>query len=299
MATEPTLIIMPILGAQDLTRAAIADCLAQSVPIRLLLINQGVADDFREELEKIAEEYADRILLWSHQPPMQSLAATWNRALDFAWACGGEEALVINNDVRIAPGLVWGLHCVLTRESALFVSAVGVAPADWAPDRAQLAAYSAQWPEGTADYPIRNHGGPDFSCFLISHACHHEFRFDEHFIPAYCEDLDYHRRLLLAGCGADIFSVNLPYLHYAAGTLKSVDPAKKAQIERGIAAGSRQYYLKKWGGPVNAERFFTPFDEPMSAEEDDRFYGWSREEAATPCLQAHPPTDSDSAMSEA
>ena len=51
--TEQSWVIMPILGAPDLTEAAIADCLAQSVPCRLLLINQGVDDAFRARLESI------------------------------------------------------------------------------------------------------------------------------------------------------------------------------------------------------------------------------------------------------
>src|SRR3990167_197289 len=51
-------VIMPILAHPEYTRAAIADCLAQSIQTRLLLINQGVEDSFRDELEKIAEEHS-------------------------------------------------------------------------------------------------------------------------------------------------------------------------------------------------------------------------------------------------
>lgn len=277
--TAPTWVVMPILGAREMTRTAIADCLGQSVPVKILLINQGVDDDFRDELERIAEEYDDRILLWSHQPSLPSLSATWNRALDFVWEVGGTEALVVNNDVRLHRDTVSVLKFALADTHALFVSAVGVTVEQFDPTVSTDTLIPQQWQKG----------GPDFSCFLISQSCHLAFRFDEQFIPAYCEDLDYHRRLLLAGHGADIFSVNLPYLHYAAGTLKTVDSAQKAAIERTIAAGSRQHYLAKWGGPVNGETFFTPYDDPMSAAEDDRFYGWPREQATTPYLQAHPP----------
>lgn len=275
--TAPTYIIMPILGAREYTTAAIADCLQQSVPTRLLLINQGVDDPFRDELERVAEEYDDQILLWHHQPPLPSLSATWNRALDFVWEVGGTEALVINNDVRIHRETVRLLRDALQSLQALFVSAVGVTQEQFDPSHDVVMDYA-------------QHGGPDFSCFLISQTCHLAFRFDAGFIPAYCEDLDYHRRLLLAGHGKDIFSVNLPYLHYAAGTLKQASAGQKAQIEARIAAGSRKYYEKKWGGSVNQETFFTPFDEPMRAEEDDRFYGLSSWQATTPYLQEHPPT---------
>lgn len=248
--------IMPILAHPEYTRAAIADCLSQSAPTRLLLINQGVDDAFRTELEQIAEEHSDRVLLWSHVPPLPSLAATWNRALDFVWDAGGAMALVVNNDVRLHRSTVEGLSGVMGHTHALFVSAVGVTPGQFDPstpiDDHWLTPPDAEgW-----GHPL-SPGGPDFSCFLISFPCHAQFRFDEQFTPAFCEDLDYHRRLMLAGEGKRIFSVNLPYLHYASMTLKTV--SNRAQIEAAINAGSRAYYARKWGGPPNGETFVLPF----------------------------------------
>ena len=260
---------MPILAHPEYTRAAIADCLAQSVPIRLLLINQGVGDDFRALLEAIAEEYSDRVLLWNHQPPLPSLSATWNRALDCVWQAGGEEALVVNNDVRLNSRTAEYLQDAREHFDALFVSAVGVTPEQFDP---------------TADpyvtsFQVVPKGGPDFSCFLISHACHDRFRFDEAFTPAFCEDLDFHRRLMLAGEGARIFSVNLPYLHYGSATIKSIDAPARMKLDRAIAQGSRAYYAKKWGGPVNAETLQAPFGE-------DGVSGYNQGQAFTPRLQA-------------
>lgn len=522
---SPTWILMPVLGARDYTLAAIADCLRQSVPTRLLVINQGVDDDFRDELERTAEAQPDRVFLWSHVPALPSLAATWNRALDFVWAAGGTEALVVNNDVRLHARTVEVLARYCAAEDALFVSAVGVTEDQFNPH--EETGIPSQ-PDGSR---LTERGGPDFSCFLITRDCHRRFRFDEAFIPAYCvtpdtrvltanlewrpigslhpgdvlvgvdetptvtrgkharrnyvpstilsthrrrtdclrvrlvdgrhvtcsmdhqwltkypeptntpyrwrkayqlapgwriatpldpwetaetydagwlagiidgegclrdtrdnacqvqiaqkpgvvldrihevlralhipftgrvrtdnsvavveiavrrhvlrllgsvrpvrllakfvweglstfsrklpmdveiesiepvgerevvtlettsktyiaegmishncEDLDYHRRLLLAGEGRRIFSVNLPYLHYASGTLKSIDVTKKAAIEAQISAGSRAYYRAKWGGPVNEETFLEPFGRPV---EDGT--------ATTPWLQAHPP----------
>jgi len=261
---DPIYCIMPILAHPEYTRAAIADCLAQSIPTRLLLINQGVDDDFRDELEKIAEEYPDRVLLWSHQPPLPSLAATWNRALQFVWETGGTEALVVNNDVRLQPRTLEGLLGALnvggvdhdgnriTRN--LFVSAVGVTPTDFSPD-----ARGPMYWYDEAKRAVVEKGGPDFSCFLISRACHARFQFDEAFIPAHTEDLDFHRRLMLAGEGKRIFSVNLPFLHYGATTLKSVDAETRQRIERDTAQIARVYYRRKWGGDCNRETFVLPF----------------------------------------
>lgn len=248
-------IVMPVLAGPEMTEAAINDCLAQDREPNLLIINQGVSTDFRRRLEDIAIEYDSRICLWSHDPPLLSLGTSWNRALDFVWQTGDTEALVINNDVRLDPRTYVGLLGCLNVSDNLFVSAVGVTPEQF-DERGEGPTY--WYDEAKRDIVAK--GGPDFSCFLISKACHDEFRFDENFIPAYCEDLDYHRRLMLAGKGAKIFSVNLPYLHLAAQTLKQVDPKKKAAIERTIESGSRAYYAKKWGGPVNQETFWYPFD---------------------------------------
>jgi hypothetical protein len=249
----PIWIVMPVLAQPDYTTAAIADVLAQSVPVRLLIINQGVDEPFRALLEAIAEEYPGAVLLWNHQPPLPSLSATWNRALQFVWEAGGEEALVVNNDVRLHRETVAVLSLIRARYAALFVSAVGVTSAQFDPAGPTLD------PEVTGV----EKGGPDFSCFLISRVCHDRFPFDERFIPAFCEDLDYHRRLLLAGEGARIFSVNLPYLHYGSATIKTLDAPARMKLDRAIELGSRAYYAKKWGGPVNQETYLSPFNAPL------------------------------------
>lgn len=258
---EPTYVIMPILAAPALTEAAIADVLVQSVPIRLLLINQGVDDAFRDRLERIAEQESERVLLWSHQPPLPSLSASWNRALDFVWACGGQEALVVNNDVSIPRQTVEFLRKALHREHALFVTAVGVTKEQYDPMRvfSHYDFWDAHSDGEHAGYLLKR-GGPDFSCYMISRECHGQFRFDEAFIPAFCEDLDTHRRIMLAGEGQRIFSIDMPYLHYASQTLKTLDPKVAQAVRTQIDQQSRAHYARKWGGGCNAETFWTPFD---------------------------------------
>lgn len=248
---------MPIAGAEAYTSAAISDCLAQSIPTRLLLINQGVGTPFRQSLERMAEEYPEQIFLWSHQPSLPSLSASWNRALDFVWAVGGTEALVVNNDVRLDPRTCSILQAVLTwpRAGYLFVSAVGVTAEQFEARPDPL----FTGPAITQEMPL-DKGGPDFSCFLISKAGHAKYRFDEGLIPSFCEDLDLHRRFMLGGDGDKIFSINLPYLHYASQTLKTMRPEQRQVVERQINTVSRAYYERKWGGPVNHERYTRPFD---------------------------------------
>jgi hypothetical protein len=255
---------MPVMAHPTYTEAAIADVLAQTRPCRLLVINQGVDNAFRTRLERIAEDQP-RVFLWSHQPPLPSLAATWNRALQFVWACGGHAALVVNNDVRLAPNTLAELDGVMGHTDALFVSAIGVGAKQFTPGQGVLPVMLS--PPGTIDEArgvVLDRGGPDFSCFYISQNAHWKYPFDEDFVPAYCEDLDLHRRMMLADDGHRIFSVNVPFLHYGSGTLKGVDDKTRARIEQQTRTISRAHYVAKWGGPVNEERYRVPFD-PASA----------------------------------
>jgi len=274
-------IVMPVLAGPEMTEAAISDCLAQSVPVRLLIVNQGVDNAFRERLERIADAHDEQIFLWSHEPPLPSLAATWNRALDFVWQAGGTEALVINNDVRLDPRTYSILEAVLTwpKTGNLFVTAVAVTQEQYDARPDPLFDLNPLADPHDNTLPLSK-GGPDFSCYMISKTCHEVYRFDEAFIPAYCEDLDYHRRLMLGGDGDKIFSINLPYLHLAAQTLKQIDPQQRMKIERQIGQGSRAHYEKKWGGPVNQETYTVPFGGGFS--EPNKVTDGS---ASTPALQ--------------
>lgn len=242
---KPIYCIMPAMRNPEMTEAAVGDLLAQSVPVQVLLVLQGVDLPFRDRFLAIAEQ-EPRLWVWSHDPPLPSLSATWNRALQCVWEVGGTEALVVNNDVRLLPCTIQGLQDTLHATEALFISAVGV--------RAEQ--YQAAQQARGVQINAGHRGGPDFSCFLISKAGHEKYPFDEGFIPAFCEDLDTHRRYMLGGDGDKIFSINLPYLHLNGGsnTLKSMTPEQRQRHEARIGQ-SRKHYVASWGGPVNQERY--------------------------------------------
>jgi hypothetical protein len=248
------LIIMPVVNGWSYTEQAIYDCLGQTVQPRVLVVGQGVDYDLRVALEHLAEKFPDRLLCWFADPAYLSLSGVWNRALTFAWATGLAEAMVVNNDTRLVPRTYEILQQALQEQHALFVSAVGV--------RAEQFDLDAEY----RDVDLLAHGGPDFSCFLISQECHDHFKFDENHIPAFAEDLTYHREVLLAGEGRRIFSVNVPYLHYASQTLKTMTAEQRQRTEQRIDASSRAYYQRVWGGPVNAERYAVKGD-PTSARD--------------------------------
>ncbi len=80
---------------------------------------------------------------------------------------------------------------------------------------------------------------------------------DENIHPAYDEDLDWHRRMKLAGC--ETVEVGWSGRHVGSATIHS-DPILRAV--NGVTHGRNDaYYAQKWGGPKEGgETFDTPFD---------------------------------------
>lgn len=278
---KPLWAVVPFINCVQNTKDTVIDLLYQTVQVNILLVDNGSDLDEWEEIRdwsgminrvRAGDVAKGKVHCWRHNPPMPSLSATWNTALDFIWSIDGEKAMVCNNDIRLKPWTVEALLGYQEQENALFVSAVGVTKEQYD----DLKVCPAQDP---------HHGGPDFSCYLITQLGHSMYRFDEGFVPAYCEDLDLHRRYMLGGDGARIFSVNVPYLHKdnGSGTLKSFSPERAEQFHRAVQAGSRSYYEKKWGGGANAERFLVPFGEEYPAV----FGSCSKGCVTTPELQGH------------
>lgn len=252
--------IMPWCNDWPSTRAAIDDALEQTIPTRVLLIGNGVSPEERraaENLEVWVKRGWDggRVLTWWHTPALPSLAATWNQALQFVWSTGADRAWVLNNDLKVGPGTLHELMYVMDDhpDKPFFVSAVNDPKRHAAGDFTTEASRSSR-------------GGPDFSCYLISKEGHDKYPFDENFTPAYAEDCDLHRRIMLAGDGNRMFSIPYPYAHAGSGTLNNLDPERRAALETAIEHGSRTYYANKWGGRENREQWRVPFA-PETAEE--------------------------------
>jgi glycosyltransferase involved in cell wall biosynthesis len=74
---------------------------------------------------------------------------------------------------------------------------------------------------------------------------------DEHFYPAYYEDNDYHRRMILEGCEF----VKIPIECISAGNAMSIKNGVMPNFPE-----CERYYAKKWGGLPTKETFNVPFD---------------------------------------
>lgn len=251
------LIVMPYIDCLDVTNQATLDALGQlHEQADLLLIDQGSSEEGRawgELMGVRSNVYSSRIRLWRHDPPLPSLAATWNRALDYAWDAGYADAMVWNNDIRVAPHMYAELRNVQQQLGLWFTSPVNCAQGP--------VSEAWQYPLAAVHHPQmlwdrRDLGGPDFSCYLITRECHDKYRFDERFQPAYHEDGDYHRRMWLGGNGNRIAGVTLPYLHYGSATIKRSDEAGVAFAPQFAACRAR--YVQKWGGEPHHERKIMP-----------------------------------------
>lgn len=80
--------------------------------------------------------------------------------------------------------------------------------------------------------------------------------FDENFVPGYFEDNDYHYRCQLMGVSYHQIVGGL--VHHGSMVIKGSERYRTENSR--TFPQNRLYYEQKWGGPVGAERFTTPFD---------------------------------------
>jgi GT2 family glycosyltransferase len=99
-----------------------------------------------------------------------------------------------------------------------------------------------------------------FSMFLLRKEAWKKLGpFDESFYPAYFEDNDYHRRMILA----DMNTVKLAesgYTHVGSATLKSYTTQRDFDQHNQNFTINQQYYIEKWGGKVGEETYTIPFN---------------------------------------
>lgn len=85
--------------------------------------------------------------------------------------------------------------------------------------------------------------------------------YDEAFWPAYWEDSDYERRLMLGNIPRIKVQELRPQEGGGSMTIRSATGDLKREIQKGENRNSH-YYYRKWGGPRGAETFRTPFGKP-------------------------------------
>jgi hypothetical protein len=84
-----------------------------------------------------------------------------------------------------------------------------------------------------------------------------EFQWDP-YLPLYYTDVDYYHRLRLAG--VELIETDLPVAHNEGGSTAMKEDVALNQFVKSNYPAWRQYYLLKWGGERDQERYATPFN---------------------------------------
>lgn len=100
----------------------------------------------------------------------------------------------------------------------------------------------------------------EYSCFALNPiALQRVGVFDENIFPIYLEDCDYAYRAKLAGLKMGMVE-NTNVAHQGSGAIYA-DPALMAQHNITFAA-NMSYYMRKWGGVNEQEKYTSPFNNP-------------------------------------
>lgn len=233
MPLDHGLILIVARNNVHLTKLTLNSALAQEFPCHVWIMDNASTDNTHNWLRTKTQS---RIHWWSCMI-QKSLAACWNIGLIRAFEAGYSRVLVLNNDVEISKHTY---HCLAEWQlcnNSHFTTAVSVnSKSELADDR----------------YPSTCSPHPDFSCFMISQHCWDiTGPFDSSFYPAYCEDNDYHVRMHRAGIEA--VSIDLPYLHHGASTIKNADPVEQAMIRRGHDTNKDRFKAKYGCYPTDSQ----------------------------------------------
>lgn len=229
--TSGNYVLMLTLNSIALTREAGASVLAQDVPVKLLVCDDGSSDNTLPYLRSLHPQV--EVNGYKHK----GVSALWNIGLKHLFGQGAEHVLVVNNDVKLRPDT----YRRLRDDGGPFVTCVGTSS-------------GANWPGGEPSGEKRPH--PDFSAFMIRRECWDKVgEFDET-MRIYCSDGDLHLRMHKAGIEA--YCIDLPFYHYASGTLKQADEEDRKRIlER--ASADRQAFFDKWGFDMGSTNYYKQF----------------------------------------
>lgn len=250
MSTQPRsttdgLIVIVARNNRHLTQKAVTSALAQDHPCNVWVIDNASTDGTYDWLR--ARAINEPRLHWWTYMKQRSLSACWNDGLQRAFAIGYACVLVLNNDVAIRPDCYRHLAEWPFNHNAHFTTAVSVG------SKLELR---------IDDPPKTSSPHPDFSCFMIDRHCFELVGdFNESYFPAYCEDNDYHVRMHRAGIEA--VSIDLPFVHYAAGTIKHADPAEQAEIRRGADANREAFKAAYGCYPSDTKAYNALFAKPI------------------------------------
>ncbi len=166
----------------------------------------------------------------------QSVASAWNIGIEQAMELNCDYVLVTNTDIVLKSNAIDRL--------VTFAENAGKEASMWT-----MAEYAdlGMLEEAPEDENFSEH--PHFSCFMVrsDFFSSNVGKFDENFIPAYCEDGDMHARLALANKKAFVYG-GARFYHFGSRTIKSDHELWEKNAE--TFPKCQEYFLKKWGHPI-------------------------------------------------
>lgn len=219
-------VLIPCHNNSALLIDGLESILAQTINVRIFAIDNASKDNTPFVLNGLDHKH-----IVINRYPQLGVAGAWNYGLSYLYnTMGAERILVVNQDVILRQDT----YETLLREEADFVTAVSTN------ERSALGTQTDTY----RYYSRRSH--PDFSCFLVSKNCYSRVGpFDEDFYPAWFEDNDYHIRA--ARAGIELYCIDLPFYHYAAGTMKNASEYDKAHYYGPGFLRSKKRFHEKWG----------------------------------------------------
>ena len=192
----------------------------------------------------------------------RGLAISWNDAIVASMADGCEAFLLVNDDLFFYPG---GYETFVDRV---------VAASEQEPDVLFVTSLGRE--SGTS--PLAGQIVPQsFACGAMLRRCIDQLGFfDENFIPAYYEDMDYHARLDRSG-GRLLIDERVLVEHERSATSRLLSSRDRRLLEEAHER-NRRYMMRKWGSERADGPFQTPFDDPaldlsISLDRRHRPYG--------------------------
>jgi GT2 family glycosyltransferase len=218
------MLAVPTLNRRDRLEEMLRSVAASTrQPDRVLLINNGhqLDDAFREEWSRSFE--------LDVFTPQHNLGVAGS--VNFAW--------------RNTPDGWYWCHC--NDDAELDPKCLG------------LMAEAAK--ENPDAFIVPEHGeGSAFTLFIASSAMRDKVGyFDEAFFPAYYEDVDLGRRMILSGIKRVIVK-GAAYVHHTSSTLKAYTPEQERKHHDQFRSNC-QKYVEKWGGEADkSEKFTVPYN---------------------------------------
>lgn len=215
---------LPTYKSFDLAYESVLAALRSTlVPDQIIIADNSTNGSGATYLQPLTEKF-NNVYIWPQS--VNNVARTWNL---FHETLNNDYIIIANDDIQVEPYTIEKL----------------VTAADTNPDRIFFAG--------------DGYSGNAFSLFLLTH---HGFntigRFDEKFDPAYFEDNDYARRMLLKAYGITFVS-GATYQHVGSSTINRYTPDEMNMHHNAFRA-NQAYYIRKWGGNPHQEIYETEFN---------------------------------------